>query len=291
MLCKNPYMAGTIPFGCGQCLPCRVNRRRQWMWRQFFESLSHEENCFVTLTYDDVNLPTNGCLDARVLQLWIKRIRKVVYPRKLRYFGVGEYGDKSGRPHFHLSMFGVSGLTPIDNFGGRPFEQAVAATWGKGYVQVAEFNELTAGYVCGYVVKKMTSGGDPRLEGRTPEFARMSNRPGIGADAMSVIAKQLLDMPQSWESGDVPHELRIGKKKVPLGRYLLKRLRHAVGFSEEYTKEVRDRLSLSRSVDMLALLHNSKEAGTFKAAFLEEIEGRLAQVEARSKLFKKRDTL
>lgn len=285
MLCKKPFMAGTIPFGCGQCLPCRINRSRQWAWRQFLESLCHDANCFITLTYDPEHLPRDGSLEPEVVRLFLMRLRKQIYPVRVRYFLVGEYGEQSYRPHYHLSLFGLCGHSVV---GGESFESVVRRCWGFGFTCVAEFNELTAQYVAGYVVKKLRDRRDVRLADKVPEFARMSRRPGLGAGAMELIASRLNETAFDWGSGDVPRELRVGKRRIPLGRYLLARLREEVGFSAEYSKEVRDRTSMERSVDMLALYARHEGASSFKKAYLEEIGQRLLQVESRSLLFKKR---
>lgn len=294
MLCRRPYMAGAIPFGCGQCLPCRVNQKRQWMWRQFLESLCHEHNAFVTLTYDRRHIPGNWALQKRHVQLFIKSFRKAIAPVRVCYFAVGEYGAENKRPHYHISLFGVSGYNSVH---GRPIADYdyrglcvggwVHDCWGRGSVRVDEFNHLTAQYVAGYTVKKLTDWRDKNVW-NTPEFALMSNRPGIGAAAMEQIARDLRGVSQSWESGDVPHLLKVGKKSIPLGRYLLKKLREASGFTEQYTREVKDRLSYEKSVEMQVVLNNSSPNSTFKAAYLNDVEGRLIQVEERAKLFKKR---
>ena len=76
----------------------------------------HEENAFITLTYDDEHLPELGSLKFSDFQKFIRRFRKklaredmkahgVVY-RRLRFYHCGEYGDKEGRPHFHAILFG-----------------------------------------------------------------------------------------------------------------------------------------------------------------------------------------
>lgn len=293
-------MAGAIPFGCGQCLPCRINRRRQWMWRQYLEGLCHAENSFVTLTYDDEHLPDKGVLVPRDLQLFLKSLRKCISPVRVRYFAVGEYGEDNKRPHYHLSLFGVCGDTfingkPVAEYGYVRGKLCVVGgwiheCWSRGFVDVREFNHLTAQYVAGYTVKKLTDWKNGQVFA-VPEFARMSNRPGIGADAVRTIGRALVDTAQGWESGDVPSQLRIGGKLVPLGRYLLDKLRSEVGFTEEYKKEVRDSKTFERSIELQAMLENSKGAGTFKAAFLENVEGQILQVEARAKIFRKRDVL
>lgn len=226
MLCRSPYINATGPFGCGQCLPCRVNKRRLWTHRMMLESMLHGDSAFVTLTYSPDDLPKGGTLVLKDLQLWLKRLRRAVAPRKLRFFAVGEYGDTSFRPHYHAAIFGLN----------REEDQVVSSTWGKGSVFLGDLTSDSAAYICGYVTKKMTSKEDKRLCGKLPEFARMSLRPGIGADAMAVVAKSLMSLSHPCSvmntnlNGDVPTVLSHGKSKYSLGRYLRRRLRLELGY-------------------------------------------------------------
>lgn len=243
MLCRNPYTphAGHA-FGCGQCMPCRFNRRRLWTHRMMLEALVHPSASFATLTYSPENLPDGGTLVPRDLQLWLKRFRKQSGV-PVRYFGVGEYGDFSWRPHYHLALFGV----------GREAEPLVRSTWGLGHVMLGDLTLASAGYIAGYVTKKMTQQKDDRLEGRFPEFARMSTRPGIGAPAIGDVAAALQNR-HGWDeigrTGDVPAALRVGPSKMPLGRYLRGRLRLAMNFVE---KGEPDEVAYVRSAEMLSL--------------------------------------
>lgn len=75
----------------------------------------------------------------------------------------------------------------------------------------------------------MTSYDDPRLFGRHPEFARMSNRPGLGASAMHEVASQLMTFNLDTSQADVPSALQHGGRALPLGRYLRRKLRTLVG--------------------------------------------------------------
>ena len=91
--------------GCGQCIHCRANRRREWVLRILLELEKHEFNTFLTLTYDDVHLPADQSLKTEHLTNFFKRLRyKVDYP--IRYYAVGEYGEETERPHYHVALFG-----------------------------------------------------------------------------------------------------------------------------------------------------------------------------------------
>ena len=76
------------------------------MHRILLEQLLHEYSSFITLTYSEDSSPDDGSLRPCDLQKWLKRIRRSVVPAKLRFFGVGEYGDKFARPHYHVALFG-----------------------------------------------------------------------------------------------------------------------------------------------------------------------------------------
>lgn len=243
MLCRKPFVKAGVAFPCGQCMPCRYNRRRMWTHRLMLESLCHAEKAFVTLTYNDVSLPRNsdgnGVVVPDHLQLFLKRLRNAVNPVKIRFYAVGEYGDVTKRPHYHLFVYGYPTCsrdrTLRRGFSLEPLWHECCATcrlygnaWGYGNVDLGTVTKDSASYVAGYTVKRMTSADDRRLEGRTPEFCRMSLRPGIGADAMWDVASAL--MQYGLDDGtDVPQSLQFGRSKLPLGRYLRGRLREFIG--------------------------------------------------------------
>lgn len=283
MICSRPFTVGTVGFGCGQCLPCRINRRRVWAWRMVLESYCHEESSFVTLTYDEANVPDGGTLDPRHLQLFLKKLRKA-RSAPLRFFAVGEYGDHSERPHYHLALFGL-GMDGRDD---------VDRAWGRGHVLLGELNEKTTAYIAGYVVKKMTHANDARLNGRRPEFARMSLRPGIGAPAMKTLAKSM-DNPHGQaevqNTGDVPYQLQFGRKRFPLARYLRKRLRAEMGLTDEQTAAARSTIAFQSSLEVSELLRvalATSPAATPQSVMITRDAGRIASVVARSKIHKGR---
>lgn len=283
MLCKNPYMAGALPFGCGQCFPCRLNRRRLWTHRMVLETLKHAHSSFVTLTYNDENAPKNGSLVPKDTQDWLKRLRKEIAPLKVRYFLVGEYGDHTQRPHYHVALYGL----------GPEHVQVIEKTWKKGFVQVSGLGFESAQYIAGYVTKKMTAKDDERLNGRFPEFARMSLRPGIGALAMEDI-KTILETEHGADllanTGDVPNSLRHGSKKWPLGRYLMTQLRKAYGFKDAKTPE---EVLYKYAEKMSQLFKDSQtvkanRSKSFKKIIIEKNAQKILNMETRAKIYSKK---
>lgn len=202
------------------------------------EAAKWKENSFVTLTYSEKHLPIVTGSSGQIsslrrtdLQNWLKRVR-FAYAVKLRFFGVGEYGDVSGRPHYHIALFGYKGCVRGDSrFGKQPCGCAscelLRATWKLGLVHQGRIERKSAQYLAGYTIKGMTRESDVRLDSREPEFARMSLRPGIGADAMVDVASTLKAI--SYGGDDVPSSLRHGSRELPLGRYLVRRLRVLMG--------------------------------------------------------------
>jgi len=70
------YVDMPVEVPCGRCIGCRLERSRQWAMRCVHESSLYDDNCFITLTYDDEFLPAGGTLVKRHFQLFIKRLRK-----------------------------------------------------------------------------------------------------------------------------------------------------------------------------------------------------------------------
>lgn len=238
-------MLGVSPFGCGQCLPCRIDRRRLWTHRMMLESAVHASSAFATLTYDDQTLPSGSTLVPSHTQKWLKRLRKELSPQQIRYFLVGEYGEQTQRPHYHAAIFG---LDPLIGGGDDGCSGIVHNTWGMGHTYVGDLTPQSAQYICGYTTKKLTNKNDlyvqKILNGRHPEFARMSNggktkQGGIGAPAMKDVAgpyEEWINY-ETFRSGTFPAILRHGNKKMPLGRYLRQILRQELGYGRATTDE------------------------------------------------------
>lgn len=217
-------------------MACRVRDHSIWTNRLLLESCLHEHASFLTLTYDPKRYEPWQVVP-RHLQLFMKQLRYRV-DKPLRFFGVGEYGDKSGRPHYHLAVFGLPTVPgPLRN-------GAVVDSWPYGYAFGGTLQKESAGYIAGYVTKKLTrvnQFNDSFLRGRHPEFARMSNRPGIGAVAADRLAKFYqteVGAAELGEEWDVKKVYRQDGKIRQLGRYLVNRVRAGAGIPAEAREQM-----------------------------------------------------
>lgn len=222
----------------------------------------------------------------------------------MRYYLVGEYGDVSFRPHYHLALFGFDCADP----GGRAVNPSmqhrcscsncslIRNTWGKGRISVDALERQSAQYIGGYVTKKLTKKDDPRLGGRYPEFARMSLRPGIGAGFVDQLADAQLTEAGANElikTGDVFTVLRHEKQKMPLGRYLRRKLRERLGFKETGSqKEVIQKFKEEMRELCATLLDDPKNKNkTFGQMLLEENKQKVLNLETKQNIYKKRGNL
>lgn len=112
--CKKPKLDydNFVIVPCGKCPECRQKWRRQLAERVRYELITRKSRAmFITLTYNNDNLPADGSLVHRDVQLFMKRLRRQLeyyYMTRVRAFICGEYGHKNGRPHYHLIVFGVN---------------------------------------------------------------------------------------------------------------------------------------------------------------------------------------
>jgi len=201
--CKQPvklYQHGEVHLvvPCGKCLICRINASREWGYRILHE-LEGKPAVFATFTYAEEMLPQDFSVSKREMQLFFKRLRKMVnIAGALRYFCSGEYGEKYGRPHYHAIIFGMSAADkPI-----------LEANWRKGLVHVGTVTYDSARYVADYVGK--LSHAD--LMGREPPFRLMSK--GLGKAYCDREAERLKEKAC----------FTVGGIEMPLPKYYVDRL-------------------------------------------------------------------
>lgn len=236
-----------------------------WGARIYHESRLYHDNVFLTLTYDDENLPIgmygyNTLVPSHVSD-FMKRLRYYKSDIKVRFFAGGEYGDHTKRAHYHLALFNIApdDKTIFKDF--RPAESGqncMCRAWPYGLVNVGELEQGSANYIGGYCLKKvMGKGAEEYYKSRDiyPPFARMSNRPGIGYDYMMMYADELLkndacqvngtsiNLPRYYAEklkikDTIGYELKLAARQD----YLIEQFTKSVECTEDFQKWIKNSL-------------------------------------------------
>lgn len=170
---------------------------RQWAIRCVHEASTHDANSYITLTYSEENLPWDGSLNKKHFQDFVKRFRKAIHPKKIRFFHCGEYGEKFKRPHYHALIFGYDFPDKIflkmQNGYRLDTSAQLERLWPFGFNSIGNVTFESAAYVARYITKKI-NGENADIHYRildeqtgelttvSPEYITMSRRPGIGHD-------------------------------------------------------------------------------------------------------------
>ena len=163
---------------CRRCIECMQTRANEWALRGHFELKQHKQNCFVTLTYEHDPI----FLKKKDMQDFVKRLRKSIAPKKIKYFAAGEYGDQKLRPHFHIIIFGHD-FNDIEyvrkSASDAPIYESkeLSKLWKHGIAIVQEANVNTIRYSAKYNAKLKNQ--LPKHLQEFPEFNTMSQNLGI----------------------------------------------------------------------------------------------------------------
>lgn len=226
---------------CGKCIPCLINRRFDWVFRLEQEHKVSKTAYFVTLTYDEKHLRTDGSLNKRDLQLYLKRLRKKDESIRIRYYAVGEYGSKSGRPHYHVLLFNSR-------------EEHIRPAWvdskgdAIGIVHIGKVTPASIAYCTKYMVQRENA-----LEGLEKPFATMSRAYGIGGHYLTD------DMVEWHRVDDRNYTVRPGNLKGRLPRFYREKI-----FWKEHVRQRVSAAALS-----LTLENQKKERDYYAAEFGE----------------------
>jgi len=203
----NGVTMGFIPFPCGKCPPCQKRRISGWSFRLTKHGQASNTSQFVPLTYDESNVPIseNGLQTLRKtdLQKFFKRLRKLTH-EKISYYAVGEYGDKTQRPHYHIILFNGN----CNN---------VESAWNLnnttiGHCHFGDVNDASIGYTLKYISKEKQI---PMFQqdDRQKEFSIMSK--GLGK---SYLTPQAI----KWHKNKLEERMYLplpGGKKASMPRY------------------------------------------------------------------------
>lgn len=246
-----------VKIPCGNCIGCRLEKSRQWAIRCVHEASLYENNCFITLTYNDEHLPwyvgeddlTNpGTLELSDYQKFMKRLRRR-YGKGIRFYHCGEYGEKENRPHYHALIFNHDfkdkQLWTIRGDNRLYISEELNSLWvddeGKsmGFASIGDVTFESAAYVARYIVKKQTGpAAEAHYDGRKPEYTTMSRRPGIGG---AWIQENKNDV---YQQGMDAHVVLNGMKLTPPKFYLEK--------LKNFDPEHYDEIYLEKSKNTLA---------------------------------------
>lgn len=180
-------------FECRKCLPCRLNGAREKAIRAIHEAKIHEDNIFLTLTYDDEHLRSPK-LQYSDFQSFMKRLRSSISRERnkqnkkkwnikamrelskedrrkfyrevgISFMVTGEYGELNKRPHWHALIFNYR---PPDaeykystDRGDKVWTSKIIDNlWKHGATEFGTITIDSAGYVARYAAKKLVHGKD-----------------------------------------------------------------------------------------------------------------------------------
>ncbi len=240
---RNMYVK--VP--CGKCVPCLKRRASHWSFRLNEQAKISSSSAFLTLTYENAPLTTNGLqtLKKKDFQNFFKRLRKYCPTNKLKYYACGEYGSRTQRPHYHAIILNLP-----HSMLNKP--EIITNIWGHGHTQIYHSNQVTINYVVGYMIK----GNIPKNDERSPEFSLMSKKMGLNyltpkmikyyhSRQLSAIVKEggtIMSMPRYYkEKIFTKEELRKINKEYELINKL-----NFLELDNHYTEEYEKRKSIIR---------------------------------------------
>jgi len=146
-----------VQLKCGKCKECLIEKTIEIKNRLLEELKINPDAYFLTLTYDEKHKKD---LNKRDIQLFIKRYRKI---QKLRYFYVGELGEKTKRPHYHAIIFtklpkDLKESNTTTKNGYKQYEsEEISKLWGNGLIKICKMEKGLIGYIVKYMLKNTNS--------------------------------------------------------------------------------------------------------------------------------------
>jgi len=218
-----------------------MNNRIDWTFRIIQEAKKHIYSSFLTLTYTEENLPIGGTLVKEHCKLFLKKLRKKLGAKSVRYYLVGEYGTETARAHYHMIAFGIPPNLNLDPI------------WGHGHVDRREVEIGAIHYVTKYHVNRYGEHG-----GREPPFALMSRRPGIGYNYLATHTQ--------WHRADFRNYAKINGIISRLPRYFKEKI-----FSERERKALSEISILASDVSLYDVYDKLRQHHPDPYAYYEEM--------------------
>lgn len=181
---------------CRKCIGCKIEYINEWGKRGYLMSKTYQNNWFITLTYDDKNLPLTNegkpTIEPKDISRFINSLKKHFNRRKhngIKYICAREYGGRKKRPHYHLIFWNLPltdiKKTTIKNYKKEKiveYSPLIEKLWGKNNTKtspniILPANLNTIKYTVAYSLKKLKPKEciDERIEPERITFSR-----GIG---------------------------------------------------------------------------------------------------------------
>lgn len=194
-------------FDCGKCLHCRKTKAYELAMRCVLHASVYQDNCFITLTYDEKKEGYHNDLQYEDIQKFKKRLRqycKRKFNSKIEVFNVHEYG-KNKKKHWHLIVFNhdFKDKTLYTRNNNIPIytSKILEKLWPYGFNTIGDVSIASAMYQAQYMEKDFTN------QNATSKFKSKSNHSGLGRSYFYSNYEQILKL------GYVPFNGR--KHKIP----------------------------------------------------------------------------
>lgn len=115
---------------CNNCYFCKTRKKFEWTSRVLMERYSYDNGFFITLTYNNENLPKDGGVSYAHADYFIDELRKKFKDARFgfSYYLMSEYGGRSRRPHYHMHLLTDAPLSFVNH--------VVSKLWNKGFIKI-----------------------------------------------------------------------------------------------------------------------------------------------------------
>lgn len=169
---------------CGHCLDCLKKRQNEWYVRFWCEERYQKRinpnsiTIFLTLTYDETNLPQSREAALNDFRAFVKKISRRQGNERVRFYAVTENGTLKGRLHWHVLLFGFD-----PSVISKPLNKYFDDVWQKGFNSAEYCTPRVFSYVSKYVTKDLDTF---KQDDSWKTISVCSKRPSLGMMFFSV---------------------------------------------------------------------------------------------------------
>lgn len=226
-------------------MECRLKASRETAIRCMHEASLHPKNTVITLTYATENLPANNSIQPEDAVEFLKKLRayeqykreKIHLPwhpnMAFKSYGCAEYGEKRGRPHYHIILFNYDFEDKEEDITapgpGYYTSDILTSKWGKGQTQLMDLTFESAAYVARYITKKLTGPRAEEYGEKLPEQTVCVTQKGLGKEWFKEWKEEI------YKSDLVFRNTKDGRR-IPMGPPKYYDRRYEIENEQEYEK-------------------------------------------------------